>query len=108
MADSFTLESQNNAALSSLSQKISALRGVTVDIYDQARNHDLIDANTDAFGGMQQNLKASMGRLTRMAQSGNKVAILKLSGMIIGVVVVLWWVLGWLFSGSAAAGGGKS
>lgn len=41
-----------------------------------------------------------MGRLTRMAQSGNKVAILKLSGMIVGVVVVLWYVLGFFFGGS--------
>ena len=104
MADSYNIESQNNAALSSLSQKISTLRGVTVDIYDQARNHDVIDANNDAFGGMQQNLKASMGRLTRMAQSGNKVAVLKLAAMIVGVVIVLWWILGWLFSGGSGTG----
>jgi blocked-early-in-transport protein 1 len=105
MADSYTLESQNNDALSSLSQKISALRGVTVDIYDQARNHDLIDSNTDAFGGMQQNLKASMGRLTRMAQSGNKVAVLKLSGMLIVAVLVVWWLLSWLFGGGSGGSG---
>ncbi|KIW04234.1 uncharacterized protein PV09_04540 [Verruconis gallopava] len=103
MSDPYTLESQNNAALSSLSQKISALRGVTVDIYDQARNHDIIDQNNDAFSSFGQNLRGSAGRLTRMAQSGNKVAILKLSAIIVGVVLVLYWVLGWLFSG-----GGKS
>ena len=45
---------------------------------------------------MTTSLKGSAGRLGRMAQSGNKVAILKLAGMIVGVVVVLWWVLGWL------------
>jgi blocked-early-in-transport protein 1 len=101
MASSHTLESQNNAALSQLSQKITALRGVTVDIYDQSRNHELIDSNTDAFTGMGNNLRGSAGRLTRMAQSGNKVAILKLSGIIIGVVIVLWWVLGWFFGGSS-------
>jgi blocked-early-in-transport protein 1 len=97
MADPYTVESQNNAALSSLSQKISALRGVTVDIYDQARNHDLIEQNTDAFSSMGQNLRGSASRLTRMAQSGNKVAILKLSGMLVVGAVVLWYVLGWVF-----------
>jgi len=103
-SDPYTLESQNNASLSALSSKVSALRGITVDIYDQARNHDLIDANNDAFSSLGTNIRGSAGRLTRMAQSGNKVAILKLSGIIIGVVIVLWWVLGWLFGGS----GGKA
>ena len=36
---------QNNALLDDLAGKVSALRGVTVDIYDNARNHDLIDSN---------------------------------------------------------------
>lgn len=41
-----------------------------------------------------------------MAQSGNKIAILKLAGMIVGVVVVLYWVLGWLFRRKSVEGGG--
>lgn len=31
----------------------------------------------------------------RMAQSGNKVAVLKLAGTVVGVVVVLWCILGY-------------
>lgn len=42
---------------------------------------------------MTTTLKGSAGRLGRMAQTGNKVAIFKLAGMIIGVVVLLWWIL---------------
>lgn len=42
---------------------------------------------------MTTTLKGSAGRLGRMAQSGNKVAIFKLAGMIIAVVVLLWWIL---------------
>lgn len=34
-----------------------------------------------------------------MAQQGNKVAILKLAGIIIGTVVVLWWILGFFWRG---------
>ena len=39
-------------------------------------------------------IKNSAGRITRMAGSGNKVAIFKLAAMIVGVVVLLWWIWG--------------
>jgi hypothetical protein len=34
---------QNNSRLDELASKVSALRGVTVDIYDNARSQELID-----------------------------------------------------------------
>ena len=34
---------QNNSRLDELASKVTALRGVTVDIYDNARNQDVID-----------------------------------------------------------------
>jgi blocked-early-in-transport protein 1 len=46
---------------------------------------------------MSTSIKGSAGRLSRMAASGNKVAILKLSGMIIGGVLVLWFIWGLFF-----------
>jgi blocked-early-in-transport protein 1 len=42
---------------------------------------------------MSGSLKGSAGRLGRMAASGNKVAILKLAGMIIGAFLVLYYLL---------------
>lgn len=47
---------------------------------------------------MSNNLKGSATRLTRMAASGNKVAVFKLSGIIVGIVLVLWFIWG-LFAG---------
>ena len=44
MAEAYERERQNNARLDELSAKVSALRGVTVDIYDNARDHQLIDS----------------------------------------------------------------
>lgn len=41
---------------------------------------------------MTTQLKGSAGRLGRMAASGNKVAILKLSGILVGVVLVLYYI----------------
>ncbi|KAG9238902.1 hypothetical protein BJ875DRAFT_286503 [Amylocarpus encephaloides] len=94
MSDAYERERQNNTRLSELSAKVSALRGVTVDIYDNARDQAVIDNTSDTFSSMSTSLKGSAGRLGRMAASGNKVAIFKLSGIIIGIVLVLWFLWG--------------
>ena len=46
---------------------------------------------------MSTSIKGSASRLGRMAQAGNKVAILKLAGIIVGTVVLLWWILSWFW-----------
>ncbi|KAE9380726.1 hypothetical protein N431DRAFT_498539 [Stipitochalara longipes BDJ] len=97
MSDAYERERQNNNRLAELSSKVSALRGVTVDIYDNARAQDVIDNTSDTFSSMSTSLKGSASRLGRMAASGNKVAILKLSGMIVGGVLILWFVCGLIF-----------
>jgi len=94
MSDAYERERQNNDRLSELSAKVSALRGVTVDIYDNARAQDVIDNTSETFSSMGNSLKGSAGRLGRMAASGNKVAIFKLAGMIIGIVLLLWFLWG--------------
>ncbi|CZS94801.1 related to SFT1-SNARE-like protein [Rhynchosporium agropyri] len=94
MSDAYERERQNNSRLSELSAKVTALRGVTVDIYDNARSQDVIDDTSSKFSSMSTSLKGSAGRLGRMAASGNKVAIFKLSGMIIGTVILLWFIWG--------------
>jgi hypothetical protein len=48
---------------------------------------------SQTFTSMSGSLKGSAGRLGRMAASGNKVAILKLAGMIIGAFLVLYYLL---------------
>lgn len=40
---------------------------------------------------MTTQMRGSAGRLTRMAASGNKVAILKLSGIIIGIFFLIYY-----------------
>lgn len=88
---------QNNARLSELASKVTALRGVTVDIYNNASDQTMIERNTEVFQNMGTSIKNSSQRLGRMAQSGNKMAILKLAGIISGVVLLLWWIGGWMF-----------
>jgi len=49
MSDAYERERQNNSRLSELSAKVTALRGVTVDIYDNARAQDVIDNTVCSF-----------------------------------------------------------
>ncbi|KAI0543812.1 hypothetical protein F4680DRAFT_415639 [Xylaria scruposa] len=97
MSEAYERERQNNARLEELSAKVSSLRGVTVDIYDNARAQDVIDNTSDTFSSMSTQLKGSAGRLGRMAAAGNKVAIFKLSGIVIGVFLVLYYLAKWIF-----------
>ncbi|KAG5955179.1 hypothetical protein E4U58_007220 [Claviceps cyperi] len=97
MSEAYERERQNNSRLDELSAKVSALRGVTVDIYDNARAQDVIDNTSEAFSSMGAQMKGSATRLTRMAASGNKVAVLKLSAILIGIFLVLYYGLKMVF-----------
>ncbi|KAF2745344.1 hypothetical protein M011DRAFT_406728 [Sporormia fimetaria CBS 119925] len=92
MSEAYERERQNNTRLEELASKVHALRGVTIDIYDNARDHAVIDSTSETFSSFSTSLKTSATRLGRMAQSGNKVAILKLSGIIIGTLLVGYWI----------------
>ena len=52
---------------------------------------------------MSTSVRSSAGRLGRMAQQGNRVAVLKLAGMIVAVVLVVYWGFGILFRRRAGA-----
>ncbi|RDA86638.1 hypothetical protein CP532_5020 [Ophiocordyceps camponoti-leonardi (nom. inval.)] len=93
MAEAYERERQNNARLDELSAKVSALRGVTIDIYDNARAQDVIDNTSDTFSSMATQIKGSASRLSRMAAAGNKVAVLKLSAIIIAIFLFLYYGL---------------
>lgn len=54
-------------------------------------------AQSETFSSMTTQLKGSAGRLGRMAASGNKVAVFKLSAIVVGVFLVLYYLLKWMF-----------
>jgi blocked-early-in-transport protein 1 len=85
---------QNNDLLSSLAAKSSALKHVTLNIYDNARSQDVIDNTNETFANMSTSIRGSAGRLGRMAKSGDKMAVLKLAAILVVAVVMLWWLLG--------------
>ncbi|KAL9623619.1 MAG: hypothetical protein Q9160_002075 [Pyrenula sp. 1 TL-2023] len=97
MSDAYHREEQNNALLASLSQKTSQLKHVTLDIYDNARSQDTLDNTSEVFSNMTGSLRGSAGRLTRMARSGDKVAVFKLAGIIIATVLVFYFIIRLIF-----------
>jgi len=96
MADAYSREEQNNALLSSLSAKTSALKHITLDIYDNARSQSTLDNTNEVFSSMSTNIRGSAGRLTRMARQGDRMAVLKIAGVVIVVGLLVWWVGGWI------------
>ncbi|KAF1912084.1 hypothetical protein BDU57DRAFT_505976 [Ampelomyces quisqualis] len=92
MSQAYEREQQNDSRLNDLASKVSALRGVTIDIYDSARDQHAIDSTSETFSSFSSSLKGSASRLARMAQAGNKVAVLKLAGMLAAGIVVVYWI----------------
>ncbi|CAZ83289.1 unnamed protein product [Tuber melanosporum] len=43
MSEAYERERQNNARLDDLASKVTSLRDVTINIYDSARDHEIID-----------------------------------------------------------------
>ncbi|KAL4965214.1 SNARE domain- containing protein [Aspergillus stella-maris] len=90
-------EQQNDNLLNSLSGKVSALKSVTIDIYDNARDQDTLDHSNQVFSSLSTGLKGSASRLTRMAKQGDTVAVLKVAGIVVGTGILLWLIIGWIF-----------
>lgn len=73
---------------------LSSLLAYT-SIFKSGRNAN--NNQNDAFSSFSTNLKGSASRLTRMAKQGDTVAVLKVAGIVVGVGLLLWIVLGWIF-----------
>ncbi|RPA71910.1 hypothetical protein BJ508DRAFT_335590 [Ascobolus immersus RN42] len=96
---SYERERQNNALLTTLSDRASALKQVTINIYDNAQSsHSIIDRNDDMFSSMGTSLKNSAGRLGRMARGNGRWGTVRLAGCIVAGVVVVYYLGSFIFS----------
>jgi len=57
----------------------------------------VVGCQSETFSSMATQLKGSASRLGHMASSGNRVAVLKLAGMIVGACIVLYYLLKLIF-----------
>ncbi|PWW80819.1 hypothetical protein C7212DRAFT_307025 [Tuber magnatum] len=79
MSEAYERERQNNSRLDDLASKVTSLR------------------DNEAFASFTTGLKQSAGRITRMAATGSKGQTIRLAGMIVGGVVVLYLLWGLFF-----------
>ncbi|KAJ1978973.1 hypothetical protein H4R34_003015 [Dimargaris verticillata] len=65
--DARLLETQNDARLHELSSKVSALRNITIDVYNEAEDqHQLLDTTSQTFYSFGTRLQSTTRRFQRV------------------------------------------
>ncbi|KAJ1458329.1 hypothetical protein M885DRAFT_513462 [Pelagophyceae sp. CCMP2097] len=86
------LEQENNDHLNSLSSKVAALKGLTMDIEAEVQSqNEYLDEMGSSFGGAGALLQQTLGRLGVMLQTGGAKTMWYLAAFIVFVFFVLWW-----------------
>ena len=96
------LEQQNNERIYELSQQVSRLKGLTIDIGNEVREQNsLLDNMGDGFANAGDMLQGSLRRIGTMLESGGAKHMCYMVGFVVFVVVFLYWVMS--FKGQSGA-----
>ena len=96
------LEQQNNERIYELSEQVSRLKGLTIEIGNEVREQNsLLDTMGDGFQNTKDLLQGSLRRIGTMLESGGSKHMCYMVGFVVFVVVFLWWVMS--FKGQSGA-----
>jgi len=96
------LEQQNNERIYELSQQVSRLKGLTLDIGNEVREQNsLLDNMGDGFANAGDMLQGSLRRIGNMLESGGMKHMCYMVAFVVFVVVFLYWVM--TFKGQSGA-----
>jgi blocked-early-in-transport protein 1 len=96
------LEQQNNERIYELSEQVSRLKGLTIDIGNEVREQNsLLDQMGDGFMNTRDLLQGSLRRIGTMLESGGSKHMCYMVGFVVFVVVFLYWVMA--FKGTSGA-----
>ena len=88
-----SLEEDNSLREDELKEKVKALKSLTIEIGDEARYHTKlareVDDQFDSAAGL---LKNSIGKVLRLAKSGNRFHLFYLFLFCLFVFLVIWWI----------------
>ena len=88
------LESQNNDRISELSEQVSRLKGLTIDIGNEVREQNsLLDSMNEGFGRTGDLLSSSLRRIGVMLDSGGAKHMCYMVAFVVGVMVLLYWLM---------------
>lgn len=96
------LEQQNNERIFELSEQVSRLKGLTIDIGNEVREQNsLLDQMGDGFSNVGDMIQGSLRRIGSMLESGGSKHMCYMVGFVVFVVVFLYWMMS--FKGQSGA-----
>lgn len=88
------LEQQNNERIYELSQQVSRLKGLTIDIGNEVREQNsFLDNMGDGFMNTRDLLQGSMRRIGTMLETGGSKHMCYMVAFVVFVVVFLYWMM---------------
>lgn len=101
-ANANILEQQNNERINLLSEQVSRLKGLTIDIGNEVRDQNsFLDTMGDGFSNTRDLLQGSLVRITTMLERGGAKHMCYLVAFCVFVMVFLWWLMS--FKGKTGA-----
>jgi blocked-early-in-transport protein 1 len=96
------LEQQNNERIFELSEQVSRLKGLTIDIGNEVREQNsLLDQMGDGFTNVGDMIQGSLRRIGTMLESGGSKHMCYMVSFVVFVVVFLYWMM--TFKGQSGA-----
>ncbi|EEB05777.1 SNARE Sft1 [Schizosaccharomyces japonicus yFS275] len=87
------MNDHNEHRLKALSSQVSALKGVTIDIYNRASDYSRIDQASEGFAGLRVSVSNVAGRFARVVRTAGKRSILYMVLIIVSVVLLGYYSL---------------
>ena len=88
------MEQQNNDRISELSDQVSRLKGLTIDIGNEVREQNsLLDDMGEGFASTGDLLAGSLRRIGTMLESGGAKHMCYMVAFVVFVMVFLYWLM---------------
>ncbi len=93
-ANASIMEQQNNDRINELSDQVSRLKGLTLDIGNEVQEqNNLLDGMGDNFGNVGEMLAGSLQRMGVMMERGGAKHMCYLVMFVVFVMVFLYWLV---------------
>ena len=93
-ANASIMEQQNNDRINELSDQVSRLKGLTLDIGNEVQEqNNLLDGMGDNFGNVGEMLAGSLQRMGVMMERGGAKHMCYLVAFVVFVMVFLYWLV---------------